>query len=579
MLIHMIKNDNQTMLPMKTHNFDDVRCFDVRSVKKQIPLSSRSGHCQKPFSTKASWALLAAVLFSISLTALPAQAQNRPVKYSNVRVHITSQSDLLPLAEAGLAVDHIDFQGSYFDVVLNDNEVSILRSTGRRYNVLVDDMEAAYQKRPKLSATELNTLQGQMSALYATPSHFHLGSMGGFLTLDEVALDLDAMLASFPNLITIRRSIGNSFEGREIWMVKISDNPDADEDETEVLYTGLHHAREPQSMTTLIYFMWYLLENYGVDQAVKDLVDSRELYFVPVVNPDGYAYNQQTNPNGGGLWRKNRRNNGNGTYGVDLNRNYGYGWGYDNTGSSPTPSSETYRGAAGFSEPETQAIRNFAINRQFTTAINFHAHGNWWIFPWAYKANIYTPDHPLFLAWCQDLTQFNHYGYGTPIQTVGYLVNGGSDDWFYGDQVNKAKVYSFTPEVGSSSDGFWPTPDRIIPLAAENVYPNLVSAAGWSGPIPTISLPASPANSLTASAPPRSGVRLAWADNSNNEEFFEVQRRTGTAAWVVVATLNRNATSYQDTTTAARTSYTYRVYASNFAGNSPTSNQVTIKAR
>ena len=201
------------------------------------------------------------------------------------------------------------------------------------------------------------------------------------------------------------------------------------------------------------------------------------------------------------------------------------------------------------------------------------------LIPWAYKANIYTPDHPLFLAWCQDMTQFNHYGYGMPIQTLGYLVNGGSDDWFYGEQVNKAKVYSFTPEVGFSSDGFWPTPDRIIPLAAENVYPNLVSAAGWSGPIPPVTLPASPANSLTARTLSRGRISLAWADNSNNEEFFEVQRQTGTAAWVAVATLNRNTTTYTDSTTAARTTYAYRVYASNFAGYSLPSNQVTVKAR
>lgn len=565
---------------MKTVDFDKEQCFNVRSAEEQISFSCISMHCQKPFSPKALWAFLVAVLFGISLTALPVQAQNTPVKYSHVRVHITGQSDLLPLAQAGIALDNIDFQGSYFDAVLNDNEVSILRGTGRRYNVLVDDMEAAYQKRPKMSATELSTLEAQMSAVYATPSHFHLGSMGGFLTLDEVVSELDAMLAAYPNLITVRQSIGTSVEGRAIWMVKISDNPNVDEPETEVLYTGLHHAREPQSMTTLVYFMWYLLENYGVDQALKDLVDGRELYFVPVVNPDGYAYNQLTNPTGGGLWRKNRRNNGNGTYGVDLNRNYGYGWGFDNTGSSPTASSETYRGTMAFSEPETQAIRNFTMSRQFTTAVNFHASGNMWIFPWAYQANIYTPDHPLFLAWCQDMTQFNHYNYGTPIQTVGYLVNGGSDDWFYGDLQGKGKVYSFTAEIGSSSDGFWPTPDRIIPLAAENVYPNLVIAAGvYQGAVPTVTIPASPGNTLTARVLSRGGISLAWADNSNNEEFFVVERQTGTAAPAVIATLTRNTTSYTDSTTAARTSYSYRVYSSNFAGYSQPSNRVTVKAR
>jgi murein tripeptide amidase MpaA len=97
-----------------------------------------------------------------------------------------------------------------------------------------------------------------------------------------------------------------------------------------------------------MYYMWYLLENYGTDPEATYLVDNREMYFVPCFNPDGYEYNRQTDPNGGGMWRKNRRNNG-GSYGVDLNRNFGYMWGYDDLGSSPIPSSETYRGPSAFS--------------------------------------------------------------------------------------------------------------------------------------------------------------------------------------------------------------------------------------
>ena len=177
-------------------------------------------------------------------------------------------------------------------------------------------------------------------------------------TFDEVLIELDSMRLLYPSLISAKQSIGTSIEGKDIWIVRISDNPDVDEQEPEVLYTALHHAREPQSMMTLMYFMYYLLENYGTDPEATFLVENRELYFVPVLNVDGYLYNQQTNPNGGGFWRKNRHNNGDGSFGVDLNRNYGYQWGYDNTGSSPNPSNNTYRGTAPFSEPETQAIRD-----------------------------------------------------------------------------------------------------------------------------------------------------------------------------------------------------------------------------
>jgi len=143
--------------------------------------------------------------------------------------------------------------------------------------------------------------------------------MGGFTTYQEMLDELDQMRSLYPNLISARISTSNitTYEGRTVYYVRLSDNPDVDENEPEVLYTGVHHA----------------------------LVDNIEMYFIPVVNPDGYVYNQQTNPNGGGMWRKNRRNNGDGTYGVDPNRNYSYLWGYNNTGSSPTSSSDTYRGA------------------------------------------------------------------------------------------------------------------------------------------------------------------------------------------------------------------------------------------
>ncbi len=128
--------------------------------------------------------------------------------------------------------------------------------------------------------------------------------MGGFYTFDEVVAQLDTMHSLYPNLITKKDSIGSSIEGRTIWAVKISDNPDINEDEPQVFYNSLTHAREPEGMETVIYFMYYLLENYGKDPEVTYLVNNRELYFIPVVNPDGYVYNEQISPEGGGLMEK-----------------------------------------------------------------------------------------------------------------------------------------------------------------------------------------------------------------------------------------------------------------------------------
>ncbi len=417
------------------------------------------------------------VLFLAGTIAVCAQTAPRASveMYSRVRVFLQNPAQIADLARRGLQFDHAVVEksaaGEALIVVVNAAEMEILRQSGIPYQVQVADLTRDFLSRPALSAAE----QRQIRAASAVRG-FEFGSMGGYYTFAEALAELDSMRLLYPHLITARQSIGTSQEGRGLWMVKISDNPEVDEAEPEVLYDALHHAREPQSLMTLIYYMYYLLENYGTDPEVTYLVDNRELYFIPVVNPDGYVYNQTTNPNGGGFWRKNRRNNGNGTFGVDLNRNYGYEWGFDNVGSSPNTGSDTYRGPAPFSEPETQAMRDFCIARQFMLALNYHTYSNLLIYPWGYIADFLTPDSALFIEYAADMTQFNHYAFGTGNQTVGYLVNGDSDDWMYGEQSVKNKILAMTPEVGSAGDGFWPSQNRIYPLAEENLYPNLFVA-------------------------------------------------------------------------------------------------------
>jgi hypothetical protein len=282
-----------------------------------------------------------------------------------------------------------------------------------------------------------------------------------------------------------------------------------------------------------------------------------------VLNPDGYVYNQQTNPNGGGFWRKNRRDNGDGSFGVDLNRNYGYQWGYDNIGSDPTPSSETYRGTAPFSEPEIQAIRNFCESHNFYLALNYHAHGELLIYPWGYIPNFLTPDAPIFTDLAIDMTQFNNYQYGTGNQTVGYVVNGDSDDWMYGEQTTKNKIFAMTPEVGTS---FWPSQSQIYPIAQENVYPNLVLAWG-PGVILADSLDPNPPENVTAysdySTP--NSIQLTWDDPTafasgdtllNNEFTIEIERDGSFISSVAGGILQ-----YVDMGLNDGQSYTYDLYA------------------
>jgi hypothetical protein len=371
------------------------------------------------------------------------------------------------LQELGLALDHVAHAGNEVLVPASEWDLGELKAAGIPYVTVIADLEQHYANR----------LESERSLWAAVPrgGGFGFGSMGGYYTFAEVVAKLDEMLANYPQLITAKQSIGLSHEGRDVWMVKISDNPGVNENEPEMLYTAVTHAREPQGMMLLIYYMFHLLENYGTDPEVTYLVNERELHFVPVVNPDGYVYNQTTNPNGGGMWRKNRRINGGGVFGVDLNRNYGYNWGINNEGSSGNPSSDTYRGPSAFSEPETQAIRQFHQGRTIYTAFHYHTFGNYEIHPFGLTPTSLPPepDRSLYTFYGGEIAAFNNYEVGNTWATVGYAVNGDAVDWSYGEQVEKNKIFAFTPEVGNQSDGFWPPSTRIFPLAEENLGPNL----------------------------------------------------------------------------------------------------------
>lgn len=403
--------------------------------------------------------------------------------YKQVKIYIDELSNVSQLQKLGMQFDHYSFDrtGSIITFI-SDDDYEILKHSGYSYDVIIDDWFEHYNNRPKFTQDEKQQQLAQ-TAFRNGVTGFDYGSMGGFYTLEEVNLKLDEMYNDFPNLVSAKESIGMSYEGRDIYFIRISDNPNVDEDEPEVLYTALHHAREPEGMMQLIYFMFYLLENYGTDAEVTYLVDNRELYFIPVVNPDGYAYNESTNPNGGGFWRKNRRVNDDGSIGVDLNRNYGpfeY-WDAPNGGSSTNGDDNTYRGESPFSEPETEAIRIFLYEHEISNCLNYHTYGNLLIYPYG-ALEVETPDSLIYRGLAVDMTQFNNYTYGTDQQTVGYSTRGNSDDYMYDGETDlKGKIITMTPELGGPGDGFWPPQNRIIPLAEENLFPNLYFAWAAGG--------------------------------------------------------------------------------------------------
>lgn len=405
----------------------------------------------------------AAVLFLLLLhcTRIPAPATDKYSTYAKVAIHARSTEDLAALQRQGITLDHYAGGiGKGIEVVLNLDEVEKLQRTAVPFTILIPDMDAYYRER---SRSENQDLSESLRLLSLNGIHdFRYGSMGGYLTYDEMVRQLDTMRLRFPNLITAKESLGVSEQGRTIWGVEISDNPGIVEPgEAVVHYDALHHAREPQAMATIMYYMYWLLDNYGTNSEATYLVNNRRMCFVPIVNVDGYVYNQTTNPNGGGSWRKNRRNNGGGVYGVDLNRNYGYMWGYDNNGSSPNPSSDTYRGPSAFSEPEARAVRDFAMRKLPSIAMSAHSVAGRYLNPYSYKDT--TIAYEYYAEFASDFSAYNNYLYGTVFQMLDYNSNGTTRDFLHHD----LGCYSWTPEVGGS--GFWPLQSEIVPVAQENL--------------------------------------------------------------------------------------------------------------
>ena len=411
-------------------------------------------------------------------------AQNNEL-YHRARINLEGQSAIL-LSNLGIELDHgILVPKRYLENDFSDSEIKRIRKAGFKVDIVIEDVISFYANPDRPSELDQiirrqgncanNTGPSCQISEYTTPQNYSGGSMGGYKTYAELIPHIDSMHLLYPNLISERIHLDQfpTYEGNTVFYLKLSDNYQNDENEPQVLYTSLHHAREPNSLSQMLFFIWYCLENYETDPEIKALVDNNELYFVPVINPDGYIINEETNPDGGGLWRKNGwKDETDQLFGVDLNRNYGYFWGYDDNGSSSNPGSAVFRGDSAFSEPETQALKWFCEQHEFKIALNYHTSGDLLIHPWGYNDQPTLEDN-VFKGLGNQMINENCFTMGTGTETVGYVVNGCSDDWMYGDETTKNKIYSFTPEVGPS---FWPPRQDIIDLNKSCMEMNIKAA-------------------------------------------------------------------------------------------------------
>lgn len=408
------------------------------------------------------------VLVTFISTNLFAQQNevSKQEKYSQVRIFATSQNDFKRLAQADLHLEHGNSKpGVYFETWLSATEIDLLKKSGVAYQITIPDWMEYYNSLPQMSPAQISQAL-QKSQQDFNVSHSIYGTMGGHLKWAEAINKIDSLAIEYPSLVSTKWSIGNSYESRPTWTVRITKNPAAPTGRPEIWLNGVTHAREPLGMSNILYFVYWLVENYNIDPIATYILNNREIYFTPFINPDGYVYNQTTNPNGGGQWRKTRSPQGS-AIGVDPNRNFGtYNfWNSTNGGSSTSPSSDTYRGPAPFSEVETQNFKNFVNSRNFKVQLDYHTYGNYLIKPYAWCDPTPTPDDAVFNEYGNDIVAVNHFLFGTPYQTVNYYVRGGDLDWVYSSDStgHNYHIFGMTPEVGTT--GFWPTQSEILPLA------------------------------------------------------------------------------------------------------------------
>lgn len=282
----------------------------------------------------------------------------------------------------------------------------------------------------------------------------------------EMVSEVNTIVAQYP-AIASKRVLGKTYQGRDIVAVKISDNVGTDESEPEVLYDANHHAREHLTVEMAVYLLHLYTDNYASDTRIRTIVNSREIWIIPSVNPDGAEYDIATGSYRS--WRKNRQPNTGSSYvGTDLNRNYSYKWGCCG-GSSGSPSSETYRGSAAFSAPETRVVRDFVLSRvvggvqQIKATMDFHTYSELVLWPFGYTtANTTTgmtaDQYNTFATLGRQMAATNGY---TPEQSSDlYITDGDLLDYLWGTQ----KIFAYTFEMyptSSAGGGFYP-PGSVI---------------------------------------------------------------------------------------------------------------------
>ncbi|MGW3988227.1 M14 family metallopeptidase [Streptomyces sp. NPDC004830] len=365
------------------------------------------------------------------------------IRQYEVHLHATAE-DRTALQRTGVSVDEADSHG----VVVSGRADQIRRLRAQGYEVT------------PLGAVPDRSAGKDDVRLFDFPS-----GDSKYHNYAEMTSEINAIVAANPSIAS-QRVIGTSYQGRNIVAVKISDNVAADESEPEVLFTHHQHAREHLTVEMALYLLRELTSGYGSDSRVTSMVNNREIWIVPDINPDGGEYDIATGSYRS--WRKNRQPNSGSSYvGTDLNRNWNYRWGCCG-GSSGSTSSETYRGRAAESAPEVKVVADFVRSRvvggeqQITAGVDFHTYSELVLWPFGYTYSDTTTgmtadDNAAFKAVGRKMAASN--GYTAEQSSDLYITDGSIDDYLWG--THKIFAYTFEMYPRSGGGGFYP-PDEVI---------------------------------------------------------------------------------------------------------------------
>ncbi|WP_433263637.1 M14 family metallopeptidase [Actinosynnema sp. CS-041913] len=352
--------------------------------------------------------------------------------------------------------------------------VDVLGTDGPRLTVIAEARQQWALRATGLPMTDLGDVDAQLAALgksdFTDPQvgtqDFPSG-YAGYHNFRETVAELNQTVTDHSDLVKLS-SIGKSYENRDLWMLKISDNPGVDENEPEVLFTCNQHAREHLTVEMCLRIIKQYTDNYATNPTVKNLIDSREIWVIPMVNPDGVEYDIASGQFRS--WRKNRQPSN----GTDPNRNWGFQWGCCG-GSSGSATSETYRGPSAFSAPETARIRDFVNGRvvggtqQIKTHIDWHTYSELILWPYGYTYADTAPgldanQANAFATLGRRMAATNGY---TPQQSSDlYITDGSVNDWMWG--VHKIWSYTFEMYPKGASPGFYPRDTLIAAQTARN---------------------------------------------------------------------------------------------------------------